>query len=614
MDDDESRKSLLYDDTFWTECLGSAKKKATFTEKVHLVFSLMIFLGITIASFLDFLFTSPIQAVRQRAGKFLQYPKRHGDLCTQFAPARVFKHWHNNYPSSRTQLHEIVENCAMEIGLEESDRIINDKSLKVRVQDLTMSKIRLILSPGKLGEKYQTLALFTTNYLRTFTASPNEYRRKKAAKRTQDNDSANGSDTESDFDMEPVDEVDLSQTFLAAEGNGMQNSEDSGNQFYQSVDVIITLVIAMLTFTCNRASNMLPLLLGLFFSINGTSYRVMHMLSNVGLSVSIRTIERLKEQLSNDAIEWAIILLATGLCYIIYDNINIYLRKWEQRLTNKNEMLHITNSAVIGVDEEGIDPEKAMDLDEKLKLRGERRHAKFDKDIKPNTDDQHHMQKAFAWLIANFLLHYCPGNHKWKERSKMVEEVRSMMPNDRPLPPRKTDVWPFGVFDVNEGSKKGQVKLNHAMMKRAKQSEESWVKGVAIRIGDWLTSNLIRLARRDRTDEPTRMERLDFIEEQSALWHFALQATHMIMRTHLGDNPANDPAALETHKKLLRRTWDPTKPNYAAAKSLIRHSLIGRLMHIVMVLKGFHQWSQLESVAKRRQREGKRERGESERP
>ena len=77
------------------------------------------------------------------------------------------------------------------------------------------------------------------------------------------------------------------------------------------------------------------------------------------------------------------------------------------------------------------------------------------------------------------------------------------------------------------------------------------------------------------------MERLDYTEEISALWHFALQATHMLMRTHYG-RAGLDPTSLASHKGLLRRTWDVSKPNYAAAKSLTRHSLVARILHIVM--------------------------------
>ena len=77
------------------------------------------------------------------------------------------------------------------------------------------------------------------------------------------------------------------------------------------------------------------------------------------------------------------------------------------------------------------------------------------------------------------------------------------------------------------------------------------------------------------------MERLEYAEQLSMLWHFALQNTHAIMRTHFGQATL-DPTSLAAHKGLLGRVWDVKKPNYAAAKSLIRHSLIARLLHITM--------------------------------
>jgi hypothetical protein len=77
------------------------------------------------------------------------------------------------------------------------------------------------------------------------------------------------------------------------------------------------------------------------------------------------------------------------------------------------------------------------------------------------------------------------------------------------------------------------------------------------------------------------MERLDYIGELSAPWHFALNVTHMLMWSHLG-NAILDPTGLAAHKGMLHRVWDVNKPNYAEAKSLIRHSLIARLLHCVM--------------------------------
>ncbi|KAJ7845589.1 hypothetical protein B0H14DRAFT_3683147, partial [Mycena olivaceomarginata] len=185
-----------------------------------------------------------------------------------------------------------------------------------------------------------------------------------------------------------------------------------------------------------------------------------------------------------------------------------------------------------------------------------------------------------------------PGNSQWKDRKNIAEAVAGMMPKDRPLPPTTADARPFGVFDVNEGSKKGVVKFLQQAQERSTLPQSTWSFVWRIFVGDWLSSNNLRAARRDRTDDINAMERLEYVQELSAPFHFALQASHMIMRTHYG-HAVEDPASLAAHKGLLNRKWDVNKPNYAAAKSLIRHSLIARILHCVMVINGFTLYSQL---------------------
>ncbi|KAL0563655.1 hypothetical protein V5O48_018409 [Marasmius crinis-equi] len=80
------------------------------------------------------------------------------------------------------------------------------------------------------------------------------------------------------------------------------------------------------------------------------------------------------------------------------------------------------------------------------------------------------------------------------------------------------------------------------------------------------------------------------ISEFSQLFHFALNESHAMMQAHFG-NAISDPTSLAKHKGLLGQTWDAAKPNYTGAKALIRHSLIARILHIVMVKKNMWQWS-----------------------
>lgn len=343
------------------------------------------------------------------------------------------------------------------------------------------------------------------------------------------------------------------------------------------------LAISMLVFARNRATNILPLILGLFFKISGTSSSTIKMLSNCGVSISIRTIERLKIRISEDAINHAIELIKSGRAWFpIFDNINIFLRKSQQRITNKNDMIHATNAAIIALDAEpGGEHTASEDVNAMLKLRGKRAEATVD-DIVPDAADDNHMERAFQALIADMLVKYTPEASKWKDRTTMVEKVAKMFPEDRPLKPEKTDTRPFGVFDVNEGSKKGVVKVFSQMQKRSTLTKEEWMSKAHVVGGDWLTSNNIRAARRDRNDDIDPMERLEIYKEVSMLFHHALQFGHCCTRLHGGRGATEDPTCLLAHKGLLGRTWDINKPNYAAAKALIRHSLIARLLHCVM--------------------------------
>jgi len=104
----------------------------------------------------------------------------------------------------------------------------------------------------------------------------------------------------------------------------------------------------------------------------------MAVLSNASICISSRTVERLKKHISDDAIDYAVKLVASGhLFTTIFDNINIYLRKFQQQVTNQNSMIHATNCAVIAIDEDGIDITKAENLGIKLKLRGKQVNATY---------------------------------------------------------------------------------------------------------------------------------------------------------------------------------------------------------------------------------------------
>ncbi|KAJ6603381.1 hypothetical protein DFH09DRAFT_1242761 [Mycena vulgaris] len=282
----------------------------------------------------------------------------------------------------------------------------------------------------------------------------------------------------------------------------------------------------MMAFTRNTGTNVFPMILSLFLEIGGTGSRILNTLSNA------------------------------GAC---------------------NSMIHATNVAIISLPDADL---SAADLDAKKERRGKRAEAKSS-DILPTAEDKEKMFCSFTGLVMTLIFAYCPGSSEWENRNEMLKAAEAFITADRPLPPKKTDGRPAGLFDVNEGSKKGIIKILKALQELSGLGEEEWATKAQVIVGDWLASNNIRGARKDRIDDIKGMEHLEYVEEQSTLWHFALNATHMIMRLHFGDSVL-DPGSLAKHKGLLNRTWDAEKPNYADAKALIRHSLVSRILYEVI--------------------------------
>ncbi|KAK6995643.1 hypothetical protein R3P38DRAFT_3425830 [Favolaschia claudopus] len=552
----------------------------------NLVFSLTIFFSISVRQLLYWLFTTNIPRVTRAVSHFMGYFPTNHSLEEQFGPAMLFALWRDGdrYPRAQLFLRDMTVPCAHELIFEDSNRIITSPLLQVRVKTLTIQQLRDLLHPSKLIEIIKGLAPFTWGLLHTFSASPNAWRKRPKQKAGEEMQGE-----EEDWVDDPNDDpLESGEAGLGDSAGTSWQKEYPG--FSRNPVFAILLTITMLAFVRNRATNLLPLILGLFFKISGTSARVVLMLSNAGICVSSHTVERLKVRITEDAIQLAVQLMTSGQVYFtIFDNINIFLRKAQQRLSNKNDMINATNSAVVGV--EDVEPFTESDLAEQLALRGHRANATA-MDVLPTAADDKVVGQTFVALIAEMILAFTPGNSKWSERADIAAGVSAMLPMDRPLPPTVSDARPFGVFDVNEGSKKGGVKFLKEAQQRSTLSEATWSSIPRIFVGDWLSSNNLRAARRDRTNDINPMERLEYVQELSAPFHFALQVSHMLMRVHYG-HAVEDPGSLAAHKGLLNRKWDVNKSNYAAAKSLIRHSLIARILHCVMVIKGFTRFSEL---------------------
>jgi len=78
---------LLYSNSYWQEKLGPKFRRDNLENKLHLIFSLLVFLEISLAQFLTFIFSSKIEKVKSRASCFMGYTETANDEDTCFPPS-----------------------------------------------------------------------------------------------------------------------------------------------------------------------------------------------------------------------------------------------------------------------------------------------------------------------------------------------------------------------------------------------------------------------------------------------------------------------------------------------------------------------------------------------
>ncbi|KAJ7844776.1 hypothetical protein B0H14DRAFT_2585077 [Mycena olivaceomarginata] len=96
--------------------------------------------------------------------------------------------------------------------------------------------------------------------------------------------SSEQSGAEDDWQDDPNDDLNLEEGESKPTGTSSSHWSNKYPGFLCNPVFVILLTISMLAFVRNRATNVLPLLLGLFFKISGTSSQVVQMLSNTGIS------------------------------------------------------------------------------------------------------------------------------------------------------------------------------------------------------------------------------------------------------------------------------------------------------------------------------------------
>ena len=100
-------EKLKYDNTYWNSVLPPEKQPQGEEEKLHLIISLLVYLGLSLSKVLHFVFTSQIKSVKERAGVFLSV-RRGAGMKERFPPAEIFGLWNGYSPQAHCAVHKRV--------------------------------------------------------------------------------------------------------------------------------------------------------------------------------------------------------------------------------------------------------------------------------------------------------------------------------------------------------------------------------------------------------------------------------------------------------------------------------------------------------------------------
>ncbi|KAI1790167.1 hypothetical protein LXA43DRAFT_523935 [Ganoderma leucocontextum] len=504
-------------------------------------------------SFNEFLlafYSSTDPTVSAQAHRSLAYTKDKA-----FPPEQILDAWlAGTHGESRQQLQLTLTRKTADFVVHESSRACKDSTLQLASTTVDVESLTTNLALKRLASLFQTLLPCLWLLLISLLTATNVYERKhKTTKLGKDERAAR----------------------------------------------IAVVVISMLLYGRNRATNAFQMVMGVFLSGTGASRRVIDTFNHMGLSVSYHTVQNALKTLSASASSRArrFIQAAQRLFGIVYDNINFTLRKASQRLDNMTEQLNATTSAIFALPASFTRAAYASALSIAARnTRDDKRSELTLESLMITEAKQAQLDAALKHHVRHILLAHAPGLKRRKRWTKALRrKAKQCKPAIRVMSSSKTDFYPLPALAQEEASVPGTIKVITKIFQGLLGLAEELIDAeLRILVGDWLSIRNLRLVKEEVAYELSTFARMRWIQEASMPFHFQLNAIYMLYRTHLGRADDNDPGSLEQHRTLLRRSkLDPKKPEYNKARELVEHSLVARILECARIVLEFESVADL---------------------
>jgi hypothetical protein len=224
----------------------------------------------------------------------------------------------------------------------------------------------------------------------------------------------------------------------------------------------------MLAYRTSQKSNSIAGILGLYLYARRASPRIISTLSNMGLSVSPKTVERGVENLRRNALDLAKVVATDPETpfMTVHDNLQFYLNVGETRLGNFAHLLHTTTSFVVPMHNTkpstlSMDPQAPPGLGTQGVLSWS--------DVRISPEETSLMDTIFTYHIASILVEFS-GVSYFKSMRRQVQEK---LPEIHKISLHRSKIYPLSAMPLNEASQRGNREvLDNIFHKQLKISEE----------------------------------------------------------------------------------------------------------------------------------------------
>ncbi|KAG0316399.1 hypothetical protein BG000_004876, partial [Podila horticola] len=325
---------------------------------------------------------------------------------------------------------------------------------------------------------------------------------------------------------------------------------------------------SILAFTQSNRSRYLQLTMGLYLYSAGCTRKVIDTLHGAGLCVSFPTVNRLLENLTEDALKNVKLAAKQDPWLLVYDNINFSKRKYDQRIGNADDFISGTTATMI-----------------------------IGKNLSPGS--VHQIRDSYSRLCStDFMMDEAEVDHlRHVSRFHIIEELKKNLKGyslcSTPtlelhrLPAERTKTYPLPTMKIDESSLEGNKMVLETVIQEVLGLEKDWFNAgkLVVIAGDLATVRKLRGLKDLRLDEHSPYHRLDWTTPVAQLFHMQMLLAKTILHNYRGS--ATEQGSLEQLATMLgRKRIFSDNPDFHAMDELLRHVFTATVLRLWEVSMG----------------------------